>query len=880
MPGFRFGDDQRVPLAAFAQSPPDARSACVAVIDMARDVQRAVSDCRPLGAPVVLVCCGDQLQWWNQRAGDVELNETVPAADVPRFFRRHSQEFGPEAVYRAKVWGRCDFQYQLSFVDIGLMPLVEEEIGRKLEELIVRSVMGLKALLGWQSPSEEQGHWLLQTVFWLVSAKMLRDKELENFADLALTDVEEVFRRLAGHYKADEVPVHNARERGCLEQIAEDIEAFSRLNLATTEALAYIYENALISRETRSALGTHSTPPYLVDYILGNLRPWIEEIPSEERNVFEPACGHAAFLVSAMRLMTELLPAERAAPAKRRQYLRSRLHGCDVDSFALEVARLALTLTDIPNPDGWDLQLGNMFSPGALEAQARRATILLANPPFQNFTPKERDDYRQRGVEAQYVNRTAEVMGRTLPHLPSGAVFGFVVPQGLLHSANARNLRQLLLDEFEIKEICLFPDKVFAFSDMESAIVLGRRPRPRQPPRPELRYRRVRERDLGSFKFAYAATSQHFVDRARFGQADGWDMRIPDLEVVWECCQNLPRLSDIAELGQGLAYKSTKDLPKGTLRYSRRRFSGAGLGFLHFDIREGAIGPGEEIASFDDFPRRPVGLHELPTAAWLNLDPEVILRHRTGSQTGVPQVLLNYARASRGPWRLKALIDRAGHAVASRFITVRPLSSDTPLEFLWAVCNSPLANAFAYCHLGKRDNLVGDIRRVPVPQVSRDDMGKVASAAQAYLEVVHGMAPGELLQGGAPPGTLSEKLLRVDAEVLRLYDLPAALERQLLDLFAGWKRVGVPFEFDRYFPEGFEPEIGLRDYLAISIDWEETNRRRGELIQRKADGVITKAEQRELGGLQDAATNRRRLVAPYPMRELDRLEEKLAGKEQ
>ena len=36
-------------------------------------------------------------------------------------------------------------------------------------------------------------------------------------------------------------------------------------------------------------------------------------------------------------------------------------------------------------------------------------------------------------------------------------------------------------------------------------------------------------------------------------------------------------------------------------------------------------------------------------------------------------------------------------------------------------------------------------------------------------------------------------MLQIDAEVLRLYDLPPRLERQILDLFAGWERQGVPF---------------------------------------------------------------------------------------
>jgi type I restriction-modification system DNA methylase subunit len=119
------------------------------------------------------------------------------------------------------------------------------------------------------------------------------------------------------------------------------------------------------------------------------LADWIREIPTHERSVFEPASGHAAFLVSAMRLLTETLPAGKEVPSHRGPYLRSRLHGSDLDPFALELARLSLTLTDIPNPDHWDLKVHDMFIDDHLAEQARRNTILLANPPFHNFTPKE-----------------------------------------------------------------------------------------------------------------------------------------------------------------------------------------------------------------------------------------------------------------------------------------------------------------------------------------------------------------------------------------------------------------------------------------------------------------------------------------------------------
>lgn len=57
-------------------------------------------------------------------------------------------------------------------------------------------------------------------------------------------------------------------------------------------------------------------------------------------------------------------------------------------------------------------------------------------------------------------------------------------------------------------------------------------------------------------------------------------------------------------------------------------------------------------------------------------------------------------------------------------------------------------------------------------------------------------------------------LLAIDAEILRLYQLPPKLEKELLDYFAGWPRPGVPFEFDRYYSPGFESYVPLHVYLS------------------------------------------------------------------
>lgn len=841
---FAFSPQINIPLLAFARAPADARSACIAIIESRQGTAEEIGNLRGLAAPVVFVCGERGLEWWQQSAvRPRRRGSIIPPDQLPLFFKENTHEFGPDVLYRAKTWGRFNQEFQLAFVDLGLMPLVESEIGHRLEQLIARNVQELKSALGWDVISEDQGAWLLKVIFWLVSAKILKDKEVVPFRDIDIVSVEETLVAVATHFGTGPISLGNKRRIETVAAVAQTIASFSNLQLATTESLAYVYENTLISKETRQALGTHSTPPYLVDYIVGKLRPWIEEMPIGSRNVFEPACGHGAFLVSAMRLLTELLPAEKSAPHQRRGYLRTRIHGSDIDAFALEIARLSLSLTDIPNPNGWDLSPGNVFLGNGLERQAKSATILLTNPPFENFSKSEKRQYELSNQTPRYMNKTAELLSRTLPELPYGAVIGLVTPQGFLHGKNARGVRRILADHFEIQEICLFPDKVFAFSDMESAIVIGRKGTSLTG---QVRYRRVRERESGLFKDSFAATTDRQIDASRFREDPAACLRVPDLEEVWSYCKTYPRLGTFVELGRGFTYKG-EGLPPGAITYSANEFPGAVEGFVHF--------------------AKGLMIHQLPTPKWLNLDRSVIRRPHHGLEQGRQQVLFNKSPTSRGTWRIKCLLDQAGHPMTSRFIVVRPQSnSNYPLEFFWALFNSPVANAYAYCHFGKRDNEAGVMSRMPIPDFNEEVGARLVELTRKYWEamplVEHAMSPDH-------KANARRLLMQIDFEIVRMYAFPANIESQLLRLFTGWKRNGVPFSFDGYVPQNFEDPISFAELLAITENWTSTNRRRDLLIRRKVDRTLKAEEKSELEELQRLATLRRRLLAPLPIKEME-----------
>ena len=849
------GRGYTVPLAAFAHPPHDSRSACIAVIGGSSDPETDVASCRGLGAPLLFLYFPDQWQIWQQSTVRPKLLWKITHEEMPSFFLEQKEELAPESVYRAKTWARLDTSYQLDFVDVGLLPLVEEEAGKKLTELIERVVQEAQSSLRWSKISQSRGQWLLKSHFWLLAAKLLKDKNVQAFASLDLENIPDTFERVAVHYGAKTpVQVGGRSQAKALRESARAISQFSHLGLVSTDAVAYLYENALITKDIRTQLGTYSTPTYLVDYIIGKLRPWIEDIPVNQRKVFEPACGHAAFLLAAMQLLGDLLPPEMSSPGKRHQYLRTRLHGCDMDSFALEIARLRLTLADVPNPNGWDLQPADIFQGNVLARSSQVASIILANPPFAKFSTTERASLASSDAGVSHVNKAAEILHRIAANMQPRAVFGAVLPQGLLHSKDAASLRQLLTENFEINEICLLPDKVFT-SDMESVVILGRRLQHEKQNQGPILYRRVREPDIESFRQSYKATYDSQVRATRFTSADKWNFFIPDLEEVWDFCQKFPKFGDIATMGKGFDFRSRKDpdFPLNTLSVSH-------------GPRRGFVG---------GFVRLYQGLktHELPTKAWINLAPSVIKTRRYGTTSKIPQVLLNYSPVSRRSWRLKAFLDREGHPVTSRFLVIRPRDKRWSIQALWGICNSPFANAYSYAFSTKRDILVGVMRDMPVPDIASVDVTPLLDAVNAYLKAVPNQEDGSV-----SPNTLDKlKILhwRIDAEVLRLYGLPPRLERQLLDLFSGVERRGVPFEQQEYFLQGFTEISRLSELLAITADWEQTNTRRFQLIEKKVKRKIRANEKRELDYLQQLTDARIRLLAPLPIKQLEEVRKKL-----
>ena len=623
----------------------------------------------------------------------------------------------------------------------------------------------------------------------------------------------------------------------------------------------------------------------MVDYIFSQLAPWINELPAGGRRVYEPTCGHAPFLLGALRLLSATKHCTTLSDEDRHIWLKERLRGSEIDDFAREVARLSLTLADIPNPNGWHLDDGDLFAGSLMEDRIREADIIVANPPFESKAAAS-------GVavisdDLSPISCAAEMLRRITRTARPGTLVGFVMPQTLLDSPRVTALRAALRRDFEWKEILRLPDKgVFKIADVESAVLIGRRLRAGKSRVPHIAttFKNVAEDDVTRFVKEGVATVEQTHLLSEADPASDCTMLLPDLADIWDHLKNTGCLSTIADVGQGFSFKSESDttFPPNQTQISATKRVGYSLGFY-------------------DFPKGEL-THQVPRLVWLNRNRAAIRPPRSGYADGIPQVVLNYAPISRGPWRIAAYIDSEGRPATSRFLVVRPLTTRYSLEFLWAVLNSPEANAFSKCFTSKRDILAGTMRELPIPVPSDAQLRDIEAAARAYRTAAcanrtishHTTSrtrraipatstpdlPGllndtEETSLNTEADTLLHLHWKMDAAVLRLYQLPPSLERRLLDYFAGRTRGRVPFDQNEYIPKKFTGIHTLKEMLALTADWPSLNVQRSLLIEKEYRGVITPSELKELEHLQNLASLRRQLIAPYPQAELEQEIERL-----
>ena len=738
------GTTRKVTLAAFAQTPPSYRTAALAAVPAGKgETQQLVRAHRALGAPLLFVVEGDQISLW-QVCGETprRLHEGVHVDDVHALFEQNRNYWHPDTIHRAKLIGAVDKNYQLDFVDLGLLPAVEGEIHTKLDRLLVDTLAASSKV---QNGKLSNTRFLFHMVFRLLAAKVLQDRGHPDAQHWDADDLASVLDAIEFHYSLAPVEISNPQHM--MPAVSAAWECLRRgISFANISAddLAFVYENTLVTPETRKALGTHSTPRQLAEYAVTRLG--LHHHNPEDLFVYEPFAGAGTFLVSALRHIRDLLPGN-WNDQQRHNFLIRHLAGDEIDAFACEVATLSLILADYPNRNGWRVIESDLFVDRTLHDRLRENNVILCNPPFQDFTTEERLLYP---VPKEAFSKPIEVLTAVLEAAP--LAFAFVLPRTFIRDrkfAAQRKRIEMLYGDVEVVEL---PDRIFHASGVESALVIAREPKSTCSSAIKLQSTDVSDQDRVAFLQTGRTTSQRRVEREGNNPLTG-ELWIPPLSEVWEYLRASPLVGCRFAIHQGMRWTTGQGeatSPKRRPGYRRGLHSARGT-------RQFVLGP---------------------SPPWLDCRPERIRASSIERPWDVPKLMVNAGRLSRGPWRIGAALDREGLLCSQQFFGLWPLQALLEGELLAfvAILNGPLANAFLAVHSPAKGIRMSMIQRIPIPPSLPARLGELVAEYIQCLTTQDGSASSE--------DRAETLLLRIDAEVLESYNLPLVRNEDSWSTFA------------------------------------------------------------------------------------------------
>ena len=763
-------------LAAFAQDPPSYRNAAFGVaIANGHTGSDLIQMHTALGAPQIFEVNNDSvLRWKVSSAGNPSLLNEVTLEELPQLFAQHKTEWYPQRILRAK--SDSSLAVQLDFFDTGLLPLLEHEARTKLDSQ-------LRGLVALAIDTYERGAKftpdlyppLFRLIFRFIAAKLLADRRYPGdwdteYPKMALKAVENFY--FAGGDGQPALEDHDTQQAtwNWIKQTCH----FQNLSV---DSLAYVYENTLVTQETRRAYGTHRTPYAIAEYIVRNLP--FEDLDQNERKVFEPFSGHSIFLIAAMQRMRELLPPEMKSK-DRHEYFVKMLSGIENDDFALEVGKLSLMLADYPNPDGWRLNKADAFASPTFAEELRHANIVLCNPPFERFSEGEKTRYEV----GRSTTKAKEALLRVLENPPQ--LLGFVLPRVFVEGSQYRELRVKLDEIYSSFELLALPDQVFERSDAETVVLLAAKS---DSARRSLTVGQVLNSNLQDFyiskRVSYRAQKLIEEPAGEFAER----IWITQLGEVWDTTRRFRTLGALAEIHRGIEYNRPlgKDGGQFVSRVARPHFV-AGLHRVDDNIEPFVVTQTDYLDTSEELMRGSAYKYD-----W-----------------SAPKLIVNANRQSRGNWKITASIDRSGLVCYQNFDAIWP-KTELPLEVFAAVLNGPVANAFISTRDAARHVLIRTLRNIPFPDFSPEQQEALASLVHQYV-ATRNQGITKQLEEHEARSECRRLISAIDAEVLKAYDLPLEQERALLDWFTGSKRLG-PFEFTEYFPPSFVPLIPWHQYV-------------------------------------------------------------------
>ena len=731
--------------AVFYDEPPSYRNAALGVIRLApgQDAASEVQARRSLGAPFFVAIDQDTVSAWVVAPEGARKISSASADRWDEFISEHRGHWDAQAVRRAKAIRVREPQSQQLLFDPSVVYAIQGQVQLALSELLEgfleRFHTSDRSLLS----IEQDWRVLFPLVFRMLAAKILSDRQDARVSHLDRQDVHAVVGFVSNLYSLPPLPMTWSRaQRMQLQSAWEALLTGLYVRNIAADDLAFVYENTLITPETRKHFGTHSTPPAVAEYVVR-----CPNLPKDEEllqlNVYEPFAGSCVFLTAAMRRFKELLPPQWTA-ATQHKHLVTHFSASELDDFAREIARLSLILADYPNANGWHIHSEDLFDGVALSRRVSAAQVVLCNPPFEDFEP----DANGRSTAAS-VHKPIEALTRFIDAAPR--YLGVVMPAGFDSHKKYRHVLEAALQRYSDVELLELPENTFAHATIGAVVLIAQNPRAYDSSsRTTLRHSVVRRKDFAQFVRTLQPSSSRTVDVAP-SQTPSIQVLDP-LRELWGYLSDSPKLREVARIHRGLEWTFDQSQASSARPAKGRK---PGLHRLNGSISQ----------------------FRLLNHVYLEARAEYLRGGAGDRPWHLPKVVCNAIRLSRGPWRLAAAIDVSGLLLSQQFFGIWPKTPDASMawfEAITAVLNSPVANAFSQSHDPQKGLRVSTMEKLPLPKSFADP------ALHRLIKDYRDAASDDGPLFGADHHRLSDLLMAIDAAVLSAYDLPPKLEKVLL----------------------------------------------------------------------------------------------------
>lgn len=302
----------------------------------------------------------------------------------------------------------------------------------------------------------------------------------------------------------DDIPLSN------IDYVLEEVNSFIeemdtyKLEEVGSDVVGYIYEE-LLPDEERHTLGQFYTPPPIAEFIV----KWAVREPSDL--VLDPAVGSGTFMVKAYQRLCDLKSSKHSSDRRSASFHKevlSQLYADDINPFPAHLTAMNLAMRNVLHPtsemnivaeDFFNLRPKTpVFTPFVVktpEGEKRRQIMIptfdaiVANPPYtrwieiseptiESINKSLKETLKKYGLTSNLRSATSEagIYIHFIMHaknfLPQDGRLGMIISNSWLQSDYGVKFADFLLDNFRIKAVIDFSNRLFRLPMISTCILL------------------------------------------------------------------------------------------------------------------------------------------------------------------------------------------------------------------------------------------------------------------------------------------------------------------------------------------------------------------------------------------------------------------------